>query len=223
MGQGGNLGVGVDGQIIGWIKLGHRPAGAHTAVGHPGGAETIFNHVGGFFAGRCHITIMQFPGHLEHVGLVCFVDKDGTLLHGFLGIKNARQRLIDDFNQAQCLFGRLEIGGGHSRYFIPVGAHLANFQWPVVLINTHFYLRNILSGDHRPHPRQSPGLGSIDFDDACMGKFAVKNFAVEHPGQFQILNILGATRCLINGIDFWNPFPNRTQTFHQYFSYSFKP
>jgi len=156
--QGGYLGVGVDGQIIGRIKLGNRPAGTHTAVGNPGSAEAVFHHVGGFFAGCCHITVMQFPGHLEHVGLVCFVDQDGTFLHGFLGIKNARQRLIDDFNQAQGLFGRLEIGGGHCRYLIPVGTHLAYFQWTVVLIDTHFYLRNILSGDHRPNPRQGFGF-----------------------------------------------------------------
>ena len=173
MGQGRNLGVGINRKIVDGIKFGDSATGTHTTVRNPGRAETIFNHIGRRFPGSIHIAIMQFPRHSEHIGLMRLVHQGSTFLHGFLRIENTGQRLIDHLDQAYGFFGYIRIGCRHSGDFIPVRTDLTGLQRPVILVYAHFYFRTILPGDNRPDPRQRPGFSCINFYDPGMGKLTV--------------------------------------------------
>ena len=140
---------------------------------NPGRAEAIFHYIGRLLLGGIDITVMQFPRHSEHIGFMLFVHQRRTFLHRFLRIENTGQRLIDHLDEAQGFLGDIGIGCRHGGDFIPIGAHLADLQRPVVLIKPHFYIRDIFTGDNRPDPRQRPGPGCINFNDPGMRKLAV--------------------------------------------------
>ena len=81
-------------RLLAQIEFGDAAAGAQTAVGHPGGLETILGHEGRILAGLLHIAADQFPGHLEHIGFVLFMDKRGAFFHGLFRVKDGRQRAV---------------------------------------------------------------------------------------------------------------------------------
>ncbi len=92
--------------LRGFVVVRHRCARLHRHAGHPADVEILPYDMGGVGQDSIRFSRMTEPGIDQNIvgGLV--PDRRGTGLHGVLGVQDARQHFIGDFNRFRRI-GRL--------------------------------------------------------------------------------------------------------------------
>ena len=113
--------------------------------------------------------------------------------HGALDVRDRRQRLVDDVNQGQRLFGDMRAGGGDGGDGVALVEDLAPRQHVVGrrlaergLARNGVWRADVVRGGDGPDVRVSLRPAGVDAHDARVGVGAAEHLAVEHAGDADI-------------------------------------
>src|SRR6516164_3029910 len=122
-------------------------------------------------------------------------DHRGILRHSLERIDIARKCFVFDLDQFSGVGRGVPVFGNDESYFLVLEHHLAIGEHHLHVAGKRRHPGQIdclqrLSGDHRDDAGQCRGLGGVDLLHARMGVRRAGKVAIEHAGQFDVIDVI---------------------------------